>query len=184
MLTITVGERLYWDEAHDEFVTLGGRTLTLEHSLVSISKWESKWHKPFLGEAKTLEETKDYVRCMTLTQNVPPETYEQLTDSDIKAINAYIDDPMTATKIYDNKPKEGKSRKKEIITSEVIYGWMVSLEIPPEYQKWHLNRLMTLIRVVSINNNPDANKMSKKDTMKQNAALNAARQRARHKPKG
>lgn len=184
MLTITVGEEEYWDNNAEQFVTVPGKTLQLEHSLVSISKWEAKFHKPFMGETKNREETIYYVKCMTLTQNVPQEVYAKLTDKEITIINAYIDDPMTATKIYDAKPQEGKSRKKEIITSEQIYSWMIALQIPVEFQKWHLNRLMTLIRVVSINNNPEGNKMSKKDTMKQNAALNAARQRARHKPKG
>lgn len=162
-----------FDEQTQSFFTLKGQTLQLEHSLVSLSKWESKWCKPFLSkELKTLDETKDYIRCMTITQNVDPEIYNRLSNSNIEAINKYIDAPMTAT-TFNNR---NQSSSKEIITSELIYYWMISFNIPMECQKWHLNRLLTLIRVCNIKNSPPK-KMGKRDIASQYASLNAARRK-------
>lgn len=163
-----------WDEEKNEFVEPKVQVLQLEHSLVSLSKWESKWCKPFLSKTpKTSEETMDYIKFMTITQNVKPEVYERLTQSNIDEINRYIESPMTATTFVEDK--NGKSSR-EIITSELIYYWMVALQIPFECQKWHLNRLITLIRVCNIKNAPPK-KMSKRDIMSRNAALNAARRK-------
>ena len=163
-----------WDERKEEFVDAKTVTLQLEHSLVSISKWESKWHKPFLSkDEKTAEETIDYIKCMTLTQNVDDHVYNLLTIDNIKKVNEYISAPMTATTFNDSNKKGGGT---EIITSELIYYWMISLNIPFECQKWHLNKLFTLIKVCSIKNQPPK-KMSKKDIMSRNAALNAARRK-------
>lgn len=172
MLRLTLPPVEEWDERTETFVYSTETTLQLEHSLVSLSKWESKWHKPFLHTANmTDEESLDYIRCMTLTQNVSPDTYYRLTSDHIDAIKRYINEPMTATTfVADNGPK----RNQEIITSEIIYYWMSTLQIPFECQKWHLNKLLAFIRVCSIKNAP-AKKMSKKDIMSQNAALNAAR---------
>ena len=148
------------------------QTLQLEHSLVSLRKWESKWCKPFLSsDQKTLEETIDYIKCMTLTQNVSPETYRFLTDNNIKEINDYISAPMTATTFSGN---EQKKAGREIITAELVYYWMIALQIPFECQKWHLNSLLTLIRVCNIKNQPPK-KRSKHDTMSRYAQMNAAR---------
>jgi hypothetical protein len=172
MLQIFIPGFEAYDELTGKIVTVKGRDLQLEHSLVSISKWESKWKKPFLGtQQKTRAETIDYVRCMTLTQNVDPRLYQGLTYDNIKTVNAYIDDPMTAT-TFKNKPR--KSGNGSVITSEIIYFWMISLEIPVEFQKWHLNRLLTLIRVCDEKNQP-SKKMSKRDVMGQYKSLNAAR---------
>lgn len=169
-----------FDDEKQEFILPEYRTLQLEHSLVSISKWESKWHKPFLHTAdKTEEETIDYIKCMTITQNVNPDIYNRLTRENIMAINDYIGDPMTATTF---KEEKGGKANKEIITSEVIYYWMIALQIPVEFQKWHLNRLLTLVRVCKVKNQPDK-KMSKRDIMSRNAALNA-KNRARFNSKG
>lgn len=174
MLEITIPATELWDERNEEFITAKEQTLRLEHSLVSLSKWESKWCKPFLSKTnKTDEEIIDYVRCMTLTQNVPDEVYRCLTDDNIRKINEYIDAPMTATWFHEDKAK-GTSR--EQTTSELIYYWMIALNIPFECQKWHLNRLLTLIRVCNIKNQPPK-KMSKRDIMSRNAALNAARRK-------
>lgn len=172
MLRITVPASEYFDEQKNEFLYQKETTLQLEHSLVSLSKWESKWKKPFLGKGeKTSEETLDYVRCMTVTQNVNPEVYDRLTNENIRMINDYIGDSMTATTFYERGP--GRPNR-EIITSELIYYWMIANSIPPEYQKWHLNRLLTLIRVCTIKNSPPK-KRSKNEIMRENAALNAAR---------
>ena len=174
MLQIVIPAEELWDEARNEFVTKKEQTLHLEHSLVSLSKWESKWCKPFLSkDIKTFEETVDYVKCMTITQNVNPEVYNRLSDENIKQINDYIDAPMTATWFSDDKTKKGSN---EQTTSELVYYWMISLNIPFECQKWHLNRLLTLIRVCNAKNQP-AKKMSKRDIMSRNAALNAARKK-------
>lgn len=174
MLTITVPEMELWDECNQEFIVTKGGDLQLEHSLVSLSKWESKWCKPFFSkQEKTREETIDYIRCMTLTRNVSPNIYRCLTAKNIQDINAYIEAPMTATWFANDKNKAGS---REQITSELIYYWMIALNIPFECQKWHINRLLTLIKVCSIKNQP-SKKMSRREIMSRNAALNAARRR-------
>ena len=174
MLRITVPAAEYFDESRQMFIQKKEQTLQLEHSLVSLSKWEAKWKKAFLGkEGKTLEETLDYIRCMTITQNVDPEVYTRLTNANIKEINEYIGDPMTATTFRKDNPGHPS---RETITSELVYYWMIANNIPPEYQKWHLNRLLTLIRVCTIKNTPPK-KRGKSEIMRQNAALNAARRK-------
>lgn len=190
MLTITVpatGEK--WDPQKQLFVTglKKDYTFNVEHSLVSISKWEQKYHKPFLSdEEKTYEETCDYVKCMTITQNIPDEVYENLPDDVVLQINDYIKDRATATWFNERAQQEGASRtKKEIITNEIVYYWMIELNIPIKFETWHFNRLMTLIRVIEIKreeNDPNAkkNKMSRRDILEQNAKLNAARRKALH----
>lgn len=177
MLQITIPAVEQWDEVNQEFVNLKGQTLQLEHSLVSISKWESKWNKAFLSsKEKSVEETIDYVRCMTLTKNVNPEIYNFLTSDNLSEINRYIDAPMTATCFMED---ESKSGSRETITSELIYYWMIALNIPFECQKWHLNRLLTLVKVCNIKNAPPKRK-SKQDIMRRNAKLNAERRKKMH----
>lgn len=174
MLTITIPETELWDETREEYIYTKRQTLQLEHSLVSISKWEGKWCKPFLSSNdKTLEETIDYVKCMTVTPNVKPEIYRCLSDENIEEINKYIAAPMTATWFSEDKTARPS---REVITSEIIYYWMVALNIPFECQKWHLNRLLTLIKVCDRKNQPPK-KMSKNAIMSRNAALNAARRK-------
>lgn len=156
--------------SHDKEVTL-----TLEHSLVSISKWESKWKTPFLSKNEmTYDETIDYIRCMTITQNVDPSVYRGIDNSIIRKVNEYIKDPMTATWFA---KEENKKHQSVIITSERIYYWMIALQIPPEYQRWHLNRLMTLIRVCEIESRPKK-KIPQAKTLAQYKALNAKRMSA------
>ena len=180
MLTLKIGDSEFFDEKTEQFVTVKGTTLELEHSLVSISKWEAKWKKPFLShEPKTHEETMDYIRFMTKTQNVNPKIYDRITAEQIMEIDRYINDPMTATKI--NKA-EGKGGSAKVLTSEEIYYYMVAYQIPSEYQKWHFNRLMMLIRVCEEQNKPKK-KMRKGDIARQRRSLNAAR-RARLGSKG
>ena len=180
MLQLRFPDKEFWDEKNEKFVQVKGQTIQLEHSLVSISKWESKWKKPFLSrEGHTREETLDYVRCMTTTQNVNPILYELLTAEQIKQVNQYIDDPMTATTI---SKQEGKGGSTRVITSEEIYYSMVAYQIPFECQRWHFNRLMMLIRVCDERNKPKK-KMRKGEIAKRNRSLNAAR-RARLGTKG
>lgn len=179
LITVPISPEI-WDEKNEEFIEPKTASLQLEHSLVSISKWESKWHKPFLSkEPKTVEETIDYIKCMTLTQNVKSEVYDHLSKENIEEINAYIDDPKTAT-TFSKDRKSARSR--EIITSELIYYWMIALNIPFECQKWHLNRLLTLIRVCEVKNTP-GKKMSQREVLNQYAAINAAN-RKRFNTKG
>ena len=174
MLEITIPGQELWDEDKQEFINTKETTLRLEHSLISLSKWESKWHKPFLKEndTKTVEETIDYIRCMTLTQNVDPEIYNYITNGIIQQVTEYLEDSMTATWFTDDK-KKGH----EIITAEIIYYQMIALNIPFECQKWHLNRLLTLIKVCVLKNTPEK-KLSAKEQAKQRSALNAARRKA------
>lgn len=181
MLTINISHGEYWDEQHEEFVPPVNDILMLEHSLVAISKWEQKWKKPFLQEGKSLtkEETIDYVRCMTLNK-VNPNVYNLLTDSNIDAISKYIEDPATATWFTD--PPSGK-KGSEIPTSELIYYWMTAYNIPVSFQYWHLNRLMTLIRICNIKNRPEK-KRSKSELLARHRAVNQMRRAQRAKAKG
>lgn len=174
MLRITIPAVEGWDEIKEEYFYIKGHELQLEHSLVSVSKWESKWCKPFMSNDKmTDEQTIDYIKCMTITQNVPSEVYDNIPNYIIEEIINYIGSPMTATRFYDDK---NQKRNREVVTSELIYYWMIALNIPFECQKWHLNRLLTLIRVCNIKNTPPK-KMSKRSIMSRNAALNAARRK-------
>lgn len=165
-----------WDPIKEEFIPRKGHkamTLTVEHSLLSLSKWEAKWHIPFLGkDAKTYEQTLDYIRCMTISpKGLPADFYSNLPRNVIEEVNDYINDSMTATWFREDK---NAPKSHEIVTSEVIYFWMVSYQIPFDCEKWHLNRLLTLIRVYNEKNKPPE-KMSKSKLMSRNKALNAAR---------
>ena len=166
-----------WDEKKQEFVTPKTKVLQLEHSLVSLSKWESKTEKAFFSnEEKTFDEVLDYIKCMTLTQNVKPEVYKHLTEKNVADINEYINAKMTATTFSKTNAKGGS---REVITSELIYYWMIKLNIPVEFQKWHINRLLTLIRVFEIKDTPPK-KMSQREIMSRNSALNEARKKKLH----
>lgn len=172
MLRIEVEGNEFYDETTESFIQVKPQTLQLEHSLVSLSKWESKWIKPFLTDKdKTQEETLDYIRCMTLTQNVNPLVYNCISTKNWNDILEYIDAPMTAT-WFNERKKINHGR--EVITSEIIYYWMISMNIPFECQKWHLNRLLTLIKVCNIKNSPPQ-KMSKADVARQYRELNEKR---------
>lgn len=174
MLQLIIPPTEQWDERKQEFVQTKGQTLTLEHSLVSLSKWESRWNKAFLTKSeKTREETLYYIKCMTVNQNVDPTVYTVLTNAHIEQVNDYIRAPMTATVFSDDRRQSGS---REIVTAELIYYWMIALNIPFECQKWHLNRLLTLIRVCNIKNAPPK-KYSRREIMSRNAALNAARKK-------
>ena len=175
MLSINIKARELFDERTSEFITVKGGTLKLEHSLVSISKWESKWKIPFLSnEKKTKEQIDDYIRCMSINGDPDPNLIASISTKDKNRIIDYIDEKQTATWFSDMDDK--KNTKSEIITSERIYYWMIALNIPSEYQKWHINRLLKLIEVCNVKNSPPK-KRSKSDIMRSNAALNAARRK-------
>lgn len=178
MLKLVIPKTEAYDEVNNRFINVKETTLQLEHSLVSLSKWESIHHKPFLSkEPMTNDETIDYIRCMTVTQNVDPDVYRVLPASIMKQVMDYIEDPMTATWFSEQK---NQKPSREIVTSELIYYWMISFNIPVEFQKWHLNRLLTLIRVCSIKNGPQK-KMGQADVMNQYRELNNARRKAQGK---
>lgn len=171
MLKITVPGREMFDEETQAFVTVGDVTLELEHSLASLSKWESKLEKPFLVEdEKSPEEILEYVKCM-LTSEVPEAIFSRLSEDNLKAINDYINAKRTATWFDD---KTGSSRSREIITAEVIYYLMFAHQIPIECENWHLNRLFTLIRVCNIKNKPPE-ELSPAEVARRNRELNAQR---------
>lgn len=171
MLRITLPVEL-WDEGKQEFVYLPGQTLELEHSLASLSKWESKMNKPFLSkERKTYEESLEYLKCMMLTPGVTEETYEYLMSHKLSVIDEYINSSMTATILPPNRGRRGRP---EIITAEVIYYWMIAMQIPAEYEYWHLNKLITLIGVCNVKNSP-TKKRSSDEILRDQMALNEER---------
>lgn len=188
MLEITIPDQHYelFDESKEEFlppVNIKKTTIQIEHSLISLKKWEQKWHIPFLGNTeKTYNELTDYIRCMTLTHGVDPEIYKWIPKDVLEQVVEYIKDPMTATWFRDNNSIGAQINSREVITAEIIYYWMIALNIPVEFQKWHLNQLLTLIKVVNIKNSKPKNK-DPKIAAQERAALNAKR-RSKYKSKG
>lgn len=172
MLTITITTDEQYDEVNNEFVPSVTKVLQLEHSLISLSKWESRWCKVFLSKdaKKTFDESIDYIRCMTLTSNVSPDIYKFISAETLEQVRTYIEAPMTAM-IF---PKEKNVFSREIVTSDIIYYWMIALSIPFDCQKWHLNRLITLINVCNLKNQKPK-KLSRKELASRNTALNAKR---------
>lgn len=176
MLRIVVPETELWDEQTGEFINIKEQKLQLEHSLISLSKWESTWRKSFLSRKdKSREEIIDYIKCMTITQNVDSNVYRCLTSKNIEEIQRYLEEPMCATYLPD-EPNGQKST--ESITSELIYYWMIALNIPFECQKWHLNKLLALIKVCNIKNQPNK-KMGSRALINKHRSVNAARRAKR-----
>lgn len=171
MLQITLPVEL-WDEGKQEFVYLPGQTLQMEHSLASLSKWESKIGKPFLSkEGKTYEETLEYLKCMMLTPGVTDDVYDYLIGHKLQVIDDYINSSMTATILPPNRGGRGRP---ETVTAELIYYWMIAMQIPSAYENWHLNKLITLIGVCNVKNSP-AKKRSSDEILRDQMALNDER---------
>ena len=175
MLTIVVPGVEMFDEGSQTFITVDTFTLELEHSLVSLSKWEQKYERPFLDtKEKTTKEVLDYVKMMALDPNIPPEVFLKLSDANILAINGYLDAKMTAT-WFSEAP--GAPQSRDIITAELIYYWMISFQIPFECEHWHLNRLFTLIRVCNVKSSKPK-KMSRAEIAQRQRDLNEQRKKA------
>lgn len=181
MLEVTIPENEVFNESTEEFIYIPFTKLQLEHSLISVRKWESKWHVPFLtpkkGEDKSLIQTIDYIRCMTLNKNVNPNVYLYLPSDVVEKIVKYIKDPHTATWFSGGKDTRVGAQKtnQEIITAEIIYWWMVDLGIPIELERWPLNQLLTLIKVINEKHSPTKKKRPPMDVALERARLNAER---------
>lgn len=178
MLPLTIKGDEFWDPTKEEFITIPDCTLKLEHSLLSVSKWESKYKRAFLSEKtgpKTIDENLDYVRFMSINEDINPNAYLGITEEQLQQIVEYIQDPATATTFSKNP----RGRRSSFITSEIIYWEMVTLGIPFECEKWNLNRLLTLIRVCDEKGQPPK-KMSQNDLLRQYAGVNAKRRPKKH----
>lgn len=185
VLPAVTGEE--WDESKEMFIyTCQQKELKIrfEHSLIAISKWESHWHKSFFTtfsenrqKKVTNEEFFDYIKCMTVTPNVEDEVYNRLTAEHIREITKYLDDPMTATTFSNKNNKSGGNNR--AVTSELVYYWMAELKIPFSCEKWNIKRLMTLIQIFEAERAPNK-KMSKREIMSRNNAINAARRKRLH----
>lgn len=196
MLTLNIPAKQSWNAKTEEFVYSEPVTLKLEHSLLSLAHWESNWNIPFLSnlDKLTVEQWLDYIRCMTITKGVDPEVYARLTKEQYKAINTYMEAPMTATWFAGEprpneiknktkpRPKRPPRRNGTETTAEILYCQMFTYGIPKECEKWHLNRLLTMIRVCQESQAP-TKKMSKGERMAQQRMLNEQR-KARLKTRG
>lgn len=172
MLKLLIGSEEQYDEVNNLFLTVGGTVVELEHSLVSLSKWESKFQKPFLStKDKTVEQLLWYIESMVVSKDFDPDILKNLNSKNIEEIDAYINSPQTATTFSEDR---GRKSASEIITSELIYYWMTAFTIPFECQYWHLNRLLTLIKVCNAKNGKPK-KMSKKEIVEKNRQLNEQR---------
>lgn len=174
MLRLTIPGTELYDEKTNTFIQVPDQVLMLEHSLLSISKWESIWKKPFFEsfEKATSNEILSYIECMTINKNVNPFTYSIISQKEIDTIVSYMNDPMTATWFVETDDKNQKTS--QAVTSELLYYWMISFNIPVDFEKWHVNRLTTLIRVFTAKNSPKKKK-SKRDMIRERSKLNAER---------
>jgi hypothetical protein len=176
MLEIDVVLEDFYDETTERFVPSKSETVRLEHSLVSVSKWEAVWEQAFLGsKEKTTDQTVSYIKMMIVGAEPPPGVFQKLLEKHIEQVKEYVGAAMSATKLSTDK---NAPSSKEIVTSELIYYWMISLNVPVEFEHWHLNRLITLIRVINLKNTP-----KKKMSNSERRALNRQRL-AKHNTRG
>lgn len=182
MLTVHVPATEMFDDATQKFFTIEEVTLVLEHSLVSLSKWEEIWEKPFLGRSDLTEiETLSYVKCMTLSpENVSDRVYSAIPNDELRRISDYINKSATATWFSEGPPGRPKPKSKEVITSEVIYYWLIAHRIDFQVQYWHLNRLLTLVKVANIKSDPKKSLMPKHELLAQQRLLNEQRRQKLH----
>lgn len=182
MITIKIPENEFFNETTEEFITIPETILMMEHSLVSLREWEIKWKLPFLHTEKTGEQLLDYLKAMTLTPDVDDVVYRLIPPEEMKRIADYIKDSKTAMTINESLLR-GPKRSSEMVTAETIYWWMITLGVPSEYETWHLERLLALIKFISIKNDPKKRKMSQRDLIRRNAEINA-RNRAKYHASG
>lgn len=184
MIEVTIPEQTKFNEDTNEFIHIKETTLKLEHSLLSVKKWESKWHVPFLGKnEKTLDEYLSYISCMTLNrEKIDPNVYRCISQETFLAIIDYIQDKMTATWFNNNDRIGASNRSGEVVTAEIIYYWMISYRVPVEFEKWHLNQLLTFLKVIHIKSGGEK-KMDKKEAAAIRRKMNQER-RAKYKTKG
>lgn len=182
MISIHIPKNELFNERTETFLNIPETTLTMEHSLISIRKWEGVWKIPFLSSEKTPEQLIDYLKIMTLTKNVDPSVYYAIPEVEMRRVVEYIKDKKTAMTI-NNSLIGAQKRSGELVTAETIYWWMITLGIPWEFEKWHLEQLLALIQFISIKNDPKKKKMSEKDVIRRNAEINA-RNRAKYGIKG
>ena len=200
MLEITIPKTEAFDENSNRFIHIPETKLRLEHSLLSVRRWEAKYHKPFLNreaidsskltpveEREYNEELIEYIRCMTMDKVPDPKVYYAIPASEMKKINEYIQSPMTAH--IEKRQPNRSGRRRETITAELIYYWMIQFGIPFECERWHLNQLLALIDVCSEEANKQASKngygkkMSRQEIYAQNEYINNLR-RAKYHTKG
>lgn len=176
-LKITIPSGELYDEEENEFIYLSEVQLELEHSLYSISKWESVTEKSFFVDNITdINDSIEYIKCMTITPDISPDVYNRLTLSNFNTVNEYINAPMSATRLSELQKSGGTSGNRDRITSELIYYWMIVCNIPFECDKWHFNRLLALIEICNIKNTPPE-KLSEQEFLSKRAAINEERKR-------
>lgn len=178
MIQLEIEGSEFFNETKQEFYYTNPCVVMLEHSLLSVAKWESKWKKPFLSSRKddvlTNAALYDYFRCMEVEPCIESMWPVSLSPSQYQKLLKYIDEEQTATKFYSYK--KDKTLSRQTITSELIYYWMASLNIPFECERWHLSRLLTLIHIASVKGQT-GKKMTQKETMQMYAELNEKRKR-------
>ena len=176
MLTISLINQDFFDAETSEFIEYPDMEIQLEHSLISMSKWESLFEKPFLAPGqRSRDEVLSYIGCMILTPGIDSSVVNRLGNNELSLIDAYISSKQSAT-TFGDLPARNKSSG-ETITSELIYYWMVAFNIPFECQTWHLNRLFSLIRILNLKQEKPK-KMSRAEISARNAELNAKRRAA------
>ena len=183
-IVVTVPKSEVYDEENDIFYEIKNEvTLVMEHNLIAISRWESKFHKPYLTkDTKTNEEILYYLECMTITKGVESYVYRCIPKSELLRITEYINDPMTGTTVRES-PYAKKQGKEEIQSAELLYYYMFKLGIPKECENWHLNRLMTLMKVYGAKDEKPDGKASRSELIARNRAINA-RNRSKYHSKG
>lgn len=184
MFVINLGDELF-DEETNTFLHPVGKKLHLEHSLLSISKWEAEWEIPFLNTDKTSEQSLSYIKCCVLDDDFDELLLNTLSDKNILDFNAYLSKGMTAKKIIDLRSSLSQKRKsrrpasQKALTSEDIYYSMIQFHVWKECEEWPLQRLLSLLQLCSLKSN-STGEMSKSDQAKFYREENARRKAKYH----